>query len=179
MQSLPPEQRSRSCVLANSLAALPLTGSGARRPEFYVTPGGEVGSIGVWQAHFDYSQALATDGVTPTLISMESTRSVVTPTRRWMSRLRPSCSRALTITTWRSVKVLHVAGAFQSLRCGNGMGQGRVLGAEAAIEQNMVDGVATPDDAISGRFCANGKPQTKPQASRIRMAMHHPAFAEL
>ena len=35
--------------------------------EFYVTPGGEVG--GVWQAHFDYSQAFATEGIQPTRIS--------------------------------------------------------------------------------------------------------------
>ena len=30
----------------------------------------------------------------------------------------------------------------------DGMGQGRVLGADAALEQNMVDGVATFDDVV-------------------------------
>jgi ClpP class serine protease len=42
---------------------------GCAAAELYVTPGGEVGSIGVWQAHFDYTQALGAEGVAPTLIS--------------------------------------------------------------------------------------------------------------
>ncbi|WP_353848082.1 hypothetical protein [Accumulibacter sp.] len=32
-------------------------------------PGGEVGSIWVWQAHFYYSQAFAAKGIQPALIS--------------------------------------------------------------------------------------------------------------
>lgn len=56
-------------AIANSLAASAAYWIGCSASEFYVTPGGEVGSIGVWQAHFDYSQALAAEGVTPTLIS--------------------------------------------------------------------------------------------------------------
>ncbi|WP_052688249.1 S49 family peptidase [Xanthomonas sp. MUS 060] len=56
-------------AVANSLAASAAYWIGCAAGELYVTPGGEVGSIGVWQAHFDYSQALAADGVTPTLIS--------------------------------------------------------------------------------------------------------------
>lgn len=46
-------------AIANSLAASAAYWVGCSASEFYVTPGGEVGSIGVWQAHFDYSQALA------------------------------------------------------------------------------------------------------------------------
>ena len=56
-------------AIANSLAASAAYWIGCSASELYVTPGGEVGSIGVWQAHFDYSQALAAEGVTPTLIS--------------------------------------------------------------------------------------------------------------
>ena len=56
-------------AIANSLAASAAYWIGCAAGEFYVTPGGEVGSIGVWQAHFDYSQAIASEGVKPTLIS--------------------------------------------------------------------------------------------------------------
>jgi ClpP class serine protease len=56
-------------AIANSLAASAAYWIGCSASEFYVTPGGEIGSIGVWQAHFDYSQAFVTKGVTVTLIS--------------------------------------------------------------------------------------------------------------
>jgi signal peptide peptidase SppA len=56
-------------AVANSLAASAAYWIGCAAGEFYVTPGGEVGSIGVWQAHFDYSKALEDEGVKPTLIS--------------------------------------------------------------------------------------------------------------
>ena len=56
-------------AVANSLAASAAYWIGCAASEFYVTPGGEVGSIGVWQAHQDYSQALEESGVKTTLIS--------------------------------------------------------------------------------------------------------------
>ena len=52
---------------------------GCAASELYVTPGGEVGSIGVWQAHFDYSQAPAADAVAPTLISAGKYKVAGTP----------------------------------------------------------------------------------------------------
>lgn len=59
----------RIVAVANSLAASAAYWIGCAASEFYVTPGGEVGSIGVWQAHQDYSQALDEAGVKTTLIS--------------------------------------------------------------------------------------------------------------
>jgi signal peptide peptidase SppA len=56
-------------AIANSLAASAAYWIGCSASEFYVTPGGEIGWIGIWQAHFDYSQAFVTKGVTVTLIS--------------------------------------------------------------------------------------------------------------
>ncbi len=165
-------------ALANSLAASAAYWIGCSASEFYVTPGGEVGSIGVWQAHFDYSQALATDGVTPTLISAGKYKVEGNPyapldveAQAFMQSRVDDYYLAFCkgVARGRGVPISQVR---------NGMGQGRVLGAEAAIEQNMVDGVATLDDAIR-KILRNGKPQTKPQASRIRMAMHRLAFAEL
>ncbi len=50
-------------AVANSLAASAAYWIGCSAGEFYVTPGGEVGSIGVWQAHFDYSKALESKSV--------------------------------------------------------------------------------------------------------------------
>ncbi|NDU92296.1 MAG: S49 family peptidase, partial [Ferrovum sp.] len=56
-------------AIANSLAASAAYWVGSAATEFYCTPGGEVGSIGVWQAHEDISGALLYEGIDVTLIS--------------------------------------------------------------------------------------------------------------
>ena len=50
-------------AIANSLAASAAYWIGSAASEFYMTPGGEVGSIGVWMAHQDMSKALEMEGV--------------------------------------------------------------------------------------------------------------------
>ncbi len=49
------------------------------------------------------------------------------------------------------------------------MGQGRVLGAEAALEQDMVDGIASFDEVIR-KMRRAGKPQAPQRASRLKRA---------
>jgi len=108
------------CAIANSLAASAAYWIGCSASEFYVTPGGEVGSIGVWQAHFDYSQAFAAEGIQPTLISAGKYKVEGTRMRRSTKRLRVSCSRAWMTTTPVSPRRWRVGGVFRSLRCARG-----------------------------------------------------------
>ena len=56
-------------AIANSMAASAAYWLGCAASEFYMTPGGQVGSIGIWMAHEDMSKALADAGITVTLIS--------------------------------------------------------------------------------------------------------------
>ncbi len=136
-------------AIANSLAASAAYWIGCSASEFYVTSGGEVGSIGVWQAHFDYSQALVAEGVTPTLISAGTYKVEGNP----YAPLDPEAQAFMqsrvddyylafskAVAKGRGVPISQVR---------NGMGQGRVLGAEAALEQNMVDGIVTLDEMIA------------------------------
>lgn len=51
----------------------------------------------------------------------------------------------------------------------DGMGQGRVLGADEAQAQGMVDGVATFDEVVR-RMRRDGKSSAKPRASRLTYA---------
>ena len=53
----------------------------------------------------------------------------------------------------------------------DGMGQGRVLGADAALASGMVDGIATFDDVIK-KMRRDGRAQIKPNASRLNQAMN-------
>lgn len=156
-------------AIANSLAASAAYWIGCSASEFYVTPGGEVGSIGVWQAHFDYSQALATEGVTPTLISAGKYKVEGNPyapldaeAQAFMQSRVDDYFLAFTkgVARGRGVPIAQVR---------NGMGQGRVLGADAALEQNMVDGVLGFDAVlVQMRQIENKRLKTK--ATRLAHA---------
>ena len=136
-------------AVANSLAASAAYWIGCSASEFYVTPGGEVGSIGVWQAHFDYSKALEEEGVKTTLISAGKFKVEGNPyvpldpeAQAFMQSRVDDYYNAFiqAVAEGRGVMVDVVR---------NGMGEGRVLGADAALVQRMVDGIASFDDVLA------------------------------
>ena len=162
-------------AIANSLAASAAYWIGACASEFYVTPGGEVGSIGVWQAHQDYSKAMDEAGVKTTLISAGKFKVEGNPytpldedAQAFMQSRVDDYYAAFTkaVAKGRGVSIAQVR---------DGMGQGRVLGAEAALASNMVDGIDSLDDVVR-KMRRNAKVQNKPQASRLLQARNSLAY---
>ena len=156
-------------AVANSLAASAAYWIGCSAGEFYVTPGGEVGSIGVWQAHFDYSKALEEEGVKPTLISAGKFKVEGNPyvpldpeAQAFMQSRVDDYYNAFikAVAKGRGVAVADVR---------DGMGEGRVLGADAALAAKMVDGVATFDDVLA-KMQKAAVSQKPPGASRLAQA---------
>ncbi|MBC7597407.1 MAG: S49 family peptidase [Polaromonas sp.] len=134
--------------LANSLAASAAYWVGAACSELYVTPGGEVGSIGVWQAHEDWSKAMEDAGVKTTLISAGKFKTEGNPyqplgedAQAFMQSRVDDYYAAFTksVAKGRSVSVSVVREDF---------GQGRVYGAAQAQSAGMVNGVMTFDDVV-------------------------------
>jgi signal peptide peptidase SppA len=151
-------------AVANSLAASAAYWLGASAGEFFVTPGGEVGSIGVWMAHEDWSRALEQAGVTTTLISAGKFKVEGNPygaldeeARAFMQSRVDDYYAAFTRDVARGRKV-----SVEDVR--SGMGQGRVLGAAAAQAQNMVDGVMTFDQVLR-RVAKNLQQRAAPRQS--------------
>ncbi|MGV0961939.1 MAG: signal peptide peptidase SppA [Limnohabitans sp.] len=156
-------------AVANSLAASAAYWIGCSAGEFYVTPGGEVGSIGVWQAHFDYSKALEEEGVKPTLISAGKFKVEGNPyvpldpeAQAFMQSRVDDYYNAFikAVAKGRGVSVADVR---------DGMGEGRVLGADAALAAKMVDGIATFDDVLA-KMQKTAVSQKLPGASRLGQA---------
>jgi len=156
-------------AVANSLAASAAYWIGCSAGEFYVTPGGEVGSIGVWQAHFDYSKALEEEGVKPTLISAGKFKVEGNPyvpldreAQAFMQSRVDDYYNAFikAVAKGRGVSVADVR---------DGMGEGRVLGADAALAAKMVDGIATFDDVLA-KMQKKAVPQKPSGASRLGRA---------
>jgi signal peptide peptidase SppA len=156
-------------AIANSLAASAAYWIGCSASEFYVTPGGEVGSIGVWQAHQDYSKAMDEAGVKTTLISAGKFKVEGNPyapldeeAQGFMQSRVDDYYAAFTkaVSKGRGVPISQVR---------DGMGQGRVLGAEAALASSMVDGIATFEDVVK-KMRRDARAQIKPNASRLNQA---------
>ena len=156
-------------AIANSLAASAAYWIGCSASEFYVTPGGEVGSIGVWQAHQDYSKAMDEAGVKTTLISAGKFKVEGNPyapldeeAQGFMQSRVDDYYEAFTkaVAKGRGVPISQVR---------DGMGQGRVLGAEAALASSMVDGIATFEDVVK-KMRRDARAQIKPNASRLNQA---------
>ena len=134
-----------------------------------------MGSIGVWQAHQDYSKAMDEAGVKTTLISAGKFKVEGNPytpldedAQAFMQSRVDDYYAAFTkaVAKGRGVSIAQVR---------DGMGQGRVLGAEAAIASNMVDGIASLDDVVR-KMRRNAKVQNKPQASRLLQARNSLAY---
>ena len=159
-------------AIANSLAASAAYWIGCSASEIYVTPGGEVGSIGVWQAHQDYSKAMDEAGIKTTLISAGKYKVEGNP----YTPLDPDAESFLQSRvddyygTFTKAVAKGRGVGIDAVR--NGMGQGRVLGADAALEQKMVDGVMTFDQVVKKmqRDAKAGKPGTRNQAQRLALS---------
>jgi signal peptide peptidase SppA len=154
--------------IANSLAASAAYWLGAACSELYVTPGGEAGSIGVWGAHEDWSKYLEEIGVKTTLISAGKFKTEGNP-------YEPLSKEAL---GFMQSRIDDYYGAFTKAvargrgvgvaQVRDGMGQGRVLGGDAAVTQQMVDGVATFDEVIKKAQRSLRAPAAKTASRRAR-----------
>lgn len=156
-------------AIANSLAASAAYWIGCSASEFYVSPGGEVGSIGVWQAHFDHSQAFASEGVKPTLISAGKYKVEGNPYAPLDEEAQAFMQSRVDDYYTTFTKAVARGRGVPIGQVRDGMGQGRVLGAEAALAQNMVDGIATFDDVVK-KMRRDAKTPARSKVSRLAHA---------
>lgn len=133
----------RIVAIANSMAASAAYWIASAAGEFYVTPGGEVGSIGVYVAHLDMSGAQKQAGIETTLISAGKHKVEGNPyhplapeARKFIQSRVDDYYRAFTgaVARHRSTTPARVRSQ---------MGGGRLLGAGAAHLAGMVDGIAS------------------------------------
>ncbi|MQM29798.1 MAG: peptidase S49 [Candidatus Accumulibacter phosphatis] len=163
-------------AIANSLAASAAYWIGCSASEFYVTPSGEVGSIGVWQVHVDQSQALAAEGIAPTLISAGKYKVEGNPYQPLDGDARAFMQSRVDDYYATFIKAVARGRGVPIGQVREGMGQGRVLGADAALVEGMVDGVATFDDVVR-KMRRDAKVSVTPRASRLASARNALAIA--
>lgn len=117
--------------------------------EAYCSPGGEVGSIGVYSGHKDISKALELAGVKIELFSAGKYKTEGHPFgpmdaegKAFQQQRAQDYYGAFTKAVARGRGV-----PIDAVR--NGMGEGRVLGADAALAEKMIDGVASMEEVLA------------------------------
>lgn len=149
-------------AVANNMAASAAYWLASACDELVCTPSGEVGSIGVIAAHEDLSAALEREGIKVSLITAGKFKGEGNPfaplaedTRGYLQSRVNDYYRAFVASVARGRGT-----TAEAVR--DGYGQGRMLGAKAAVQAGMADRVGTLEDTI-GRL-AGGK-WSKPERS--------------
>jgi signal peptide peptidase SppA len=134
-------------AVANSVAASAAYYIASQADEVLVTPSGEVGSIGVYAVHEDWSRALDEYGVTVTLVSAgegKTTGNMFEPLSEGArAEMQASVDRyygmfASAVAKGRRVPVEQIRSEWKA----------KMYGAKDAVAVGLADGVGTLDDAV-------------------------------
>ena len=116
--------------------------------QLIITPGGECGSIGVYEIHEDDSEALKAAGIAITMISAGKYKVEGAPFGPLSAEAKGFKQSRVneyyqtftnSVARGRGVSVEKVR---------SGFGQGRMLGAKAALAEGMVDGIGTITEVV-------------------------------
>lgn len=152
-------------AVANSMAASAAYWLASQADEVLVTPSGDVGSIGVYTLHQDVSKSDEAAGIKTTLISAGKYKVEANPYQplgeEALAAIQGDVDRAYAMFTQDVAKGRRVG--IDAVR--GGFGQGRLVGAKAAVEQGMADGIGTVEDAIR-RAASLGQERRSAAAAR-------------
>jgi signal peptide peptidase SppA len=155
-------------AVANGMAASAAYWIGSAADEMMVTPTGEVGSIGVWAAHIDFSKALDEMGEKITLISAGKYKVEGNPYEPLGDEARDYMQGRVDEYYQMFVKAVARNRQVSVGVAREDFGQGRMLGADAAKAAGMVDRIGTLDDAISR---AASLMRRRPDTTRARAVL--------
>jgi HK97 family phage prohead protease len=136
-------------AVANTMAASAAYWLACAAETLVVAPSGEVGSIGVYMMHEDWSEAMAKEGVEVTFIKAGKYKAEGNPYQplskgaaaNWQKGVDATYEDFITfVATARGVKVNAVSGGF---------GEGRMMMAKDALAEGMVDRIATLDQILA------------------------------
>lgn len=168
-------------AVANSLAASAAYWIAAQADELVVTPGGQVGSVGVFAAHDDVSKAAEAQGLRRTYISAGKYKVEGNPFEPLGEEARAEMQRTVDAYYDRFVRAIARGRGVSLTAVREGFGQGRTVLSTEAVAAGMADREATLQetiDRIAARQArgsrgqrAEGPTESREQAlARLRLA---------
>lgn len=144
-------------AVANHLAASAAYWIASAADELIVTPSAEVGSIGVFAAHEDFSQALEKAGVKTTLISAGKFKVEGNPYEPLGNEARAAIQGRVDDYYDMFVRTVARQRGVTADEVRNGFGEGRVVGAKQALRLGMADRIETLEETLE-RLARRAKP---------------------
>lgn len=135
-------------AVANSLAASAAYWIGSAAGQFFVTPSGEAGSIGVFTMHTDWSKFNETVGVTPTYIYAGKYKVEGQPDAPLADEAKAAIQSAVDSYYDSFTEGVARNRATTTKAVKGGFGEGRVVRAKQAAELGMADGVKTLEQVL-------------------------------
>lgn len=150
---------------ANSLAASAAYYVASAAEEIVVTPGGEVGSIGVIAAHEDLSARMEADGVNVTLITAGKYKGEASPFAPLTEEARADMQLRVDEYYGQFVDAVARGRDVRTSAVRDGFGEGRVVSAKRAVAEGMADRIDTLDGTLS-RLTRSTRAQTPRRGTR-------------
>jgi len=144
--------------------------------EVVVSPSGQVGSVGVFAVHQDYSKALENDGVKTTIIKQGRYKAEANPYEPLGEEARAAIQGSVDETYEAFIGALARNRNVEIDQAREGFGQGRMISARQAVSMGMADRIATLEDVLRG-YLQNSP--TKTVDSAQQQGSSDPARAEL
>jgi signal peptide peptidase SppA len=138
----------------NSVAASAAYWVATQADEIVVTPGGLAGSIGVYAVHEDISDALAKEGIKPTIIKAGDNKAELTGYSPLSDEAKAAVQDRVDQEYGKFVKGVAAGRNTTVATVKDGMGQGRVFGVDDLLKRGMADRISPLRDTMA-RFGAS------------------------
>jgi len=136
-------------AVANHLMASAAYWIGTAANEVVVTPSADVGSIGVFAIHKDFSAALEQEGIKVSLISEGKYKTEGNPYEPLAEEARAAFQVRVSEVYDAFIQSVARNRGVKPASVRNGFGEGRVVGARQAVELGMADRVGTLEETIN------------------------------
>ena len=158
-------------AIANSLSASAAYWLGSQASEFYVAPGGEVGSIGVYTAHQYLGKYLEDMGIEMTLISAGKYKVEGNQIEPLGDEAKAAIQARVDDYYNAFVAAVARGRGVTAAQVKSGMGQGRVLGETEALAEKMIDGVIAYDALVDKMMMASAPTRSKLAGAKRELAL--------
>jgi capsid assembly protease len=143
------EQKPISAV-ANSYAASAAYWLASAASELVVTPSGDVGAIGVFAVHEDWSRAYEKAGVKPTLVRAGKYKAEFSDLVPLTDDARAELQRTVEASFETFITDVALGRRVSAATVREGFGQGRMVSAQRAVRLGMADRVASLSEVVQG-----------------------------
>ncbi|HEY3694073.1 S49 family peptidase [Phenylobacterium sp.] len=143
-------------ALADTLVASAAYWICSQASQIWMTPSAEVGSIGVIGVHFDVSSLLETNGIKPTLIKAGKFKAELTPFEPLTPEARDNVQAQADASHADFIRAVAEGRKTSIANVADNYGQGRVLGANRALDLGMVDRIGSMADVLASLRTSTG-----------------------